>query len=104
MSIRVQFDDLELVGFDGGGTEMFHYQGKPFTGILETVTNGIVYNEEGYINGYKEGMQRTFFYPSGNLHLEFIVKDNDYDGVFKTFDENGHIINQTTWKNGVKVT
>lgn len=62
MSIRVQFDDLEIIGFDGGGTEMFNYQGKPFTGILETVINDIVYSEEEYRNGYKEGIQKFFFF------------------------------------------
>ena len=58
MSIRVQFDDLELIGFDGGGVEMFNYQGQPFTGILVTMTNGIVYYEEEFQNSYKEGLQR----------------------------------------------
>ena len=104
MSIRVQFADLELVGFDAGGTEIFNYQGSPFTGILETVTNGVVYAEEEFRNGYKEGIQRRFFFPSGSLKEEYGLKDNDLNGIAKRFDESGNLIEQTNWKNGVKIS
>ncbi|MDB5154931.1 MAG: hypothetical protein JWR54_3682 [Mucilaginibacter sp.] len=104
MSIRVQFDDLELIGFDGGGSEMFNYQGQPFTGILVTMTNGIVYSKEEFQNSYKEGLQRRYFYTSGNLQFEFTLKNNGLDGVFSTWDDNGNLIEQTNWQNDVEIS
>lgn len=103
MSLRVEFDDLELIGFDYGGSEIFHYQGKPFTGFLETKENGIVYGEEEFQEGYKEGIQRSYYFPSGNIEHEYFLKNNGLNGIFKKWDEDGNLTSQSTWKDGVKI-
>jgi len=103
MSIRVEFDDLELIGFDGGGSEMFNYQGQPFTGILVTMTDGIVLSEEEFQDSYKEGLQRRYFYPSGHLQYEFTLKNNGLEGVFSTWDENGNLVEQSNWQDGIEI-
>ena len=104
MSIRVAFDDLELIGFDGGGIEIFNYQGQPFSGILETKNDGITYSEEEFQNGYKEGLQRRYFFPSGALKLEYTLKNNDFDGLYKRWDENGNLVEQSNWQDGIKIS
>jgi antitoxin component YwqK of YwqJK toxin-antitoxin module len=103
MALRVQFNDLELVGFDTGGSEIFHYQGLPFTGILETIQNGILCSEEEFQEGYKEGLQRRYFFPSGNLEAEFTLKNNGFNGTFKLWDDNGNLISQSNWQDGIKI-
>ncbi|MET3982011.1 antitoxin component YwqK of YwqJK toxin-antitoxin module [Mucilaginibacter sp. UYP25] len=104
MIIKVEFDDLELIGFDGGGSEIFHYQGQPFNGMLVTKDdNNIVRSEEEFINAYKDGIQR-YFYPSGNLQEEFGLKNNGLNGVFKRWDDSGNLIEETTWENGVEIS
>lgn len=32
--MKIKYEDLEHAGFDGGGSEILYYQGKPFTGIV----------------------------------------------------------------------
>jgi len=75
MSLRVRYEELELVGFDAGGGEILKYQGKLFTGILETVTNNVLVSEEEFIDGSKEGVQRDYYYPSVNIEIEYFMKD-----------------------------
>jgi antitoxin component YwqK of YwqJK toxin-antitoxin module len=70
MIIRIELDDLELVRFDGGGSEMMNYEGLLFSGIAKTTKDGIVCGEEKFQNGYKEGIH-TRYSPSGNLELEY---------------------------------
>ena len=103
MSLRVQFDDLDLLGFDIGGSEMFNHQGQPFSGILVTMYNSLVCAEEEFQNSFKEGLQKTYFIPSGNLQLEFTLKNNSFDGLFTKWDDNGNMIEQSTWQDGVKI-
>jgi antitoxin component YwqK of YwqJK toxin-antitoxin module len=104
MIIKVEFDDLELIGFDGGGSEIFNYQGQPFNGMLLTKgDNNIVRSEEEFQNGYKDGVQR-YFYASGSLQQEYFLKDNDLHGVFKQWDKGGNLIKETSWENGVKIS
>ncbi len=102
MIIRAGIDDLDLVGFDYGGSEIFHYKGQPFTGILETLEDGIVVSEEEFQNGYKEGLQRRF-YLSGKRKLEFSLHDNGLNGLFKKWNEGGELISQSNWKDGEKL-
>ncbi|TSJ38722.1 hypothetical protein FO440_19655 [Mucilaginibacter corticis] len=104
MSLRVNYDDLEIIGFDGGGIEMFNYEGQPFTGIVVSMKDGVVYTEEEYQNGYKEGLQKEYFFTSGVLRFEFTVRNNNLNGVFKTWDENGNLVKQSNWKDGAKIS
>ena len=34
IDLRIKEENLELVGTDRGGSEILHYEGKPFTGIM----------------------------------------------------------------------
>lgn len=100
MSVRVSFDDLTLVGFDASGTEMYNYQGLPFTGIIEEYVNSVLISEIEYKNSYREGVCRAY-YPNGQMSEEYFLKYNGLDGSFKTWDSNGHLNRDTTWVNGV---
>jgi antitoxin component YwqK of YwqJK toxin-antitoxin module len=103
MTIRVSFEELDLLGFDVGGTEIFSYQGQPFTGILETKTNGIIYCEEEYKNGYKEGLQTMYHFPSGNIRSQIFLRNNNFDGIFKTWDDNGVVTKEAHFQNGIEI-
>ena len=103
MELRIEYDDLEIHGFDIGGTEIMYYQGVPFTGIITTTKNNILCGESEYQNGYKNGMQRDYYYPSGNLKAEYTVIDNSFDGFFKRYDEQEKLVSQSLWLNGERV-
>jgi antitoxin component YwqK of YwqJK toxin-antitoxin module len=94
MSLRINENDLELVGFDGGGSGMYHYQGKPFTGIM------LIYNEkENYLyierefqNGYEEGQFRSY-HKNGKVRQEYRSHNNiTVEGSYKRWDENGNLV------------
>ncbi|QDZ61021.1 hypothetical protein EVD19_11655 [Elizabethkingia meningoseptica] len=59
-TLRVKDEDLEFIDIDGGGIPIYHYQGKPFTGIMMEYYNNELYRELGYVNGYQEGVERVF--------------------------------------------
>ena len=104
MSIKVEWDDLEFIGFDGGGSEIFNYNGQPFNGmLLDKDCNNIVRSEEEFINGYKDGVQR-YFYQTGSLQEEFSLLNNSLHGLFKQWDENGNLTSQTNWDHGVEIS
>lgn len=95
MSLRVLEKDLELVGIDSGGSEMLHYQGKPFTGIkIDSDTeNNIEYlcMEIEFQNGYREGWER-YYHPKGQLENEYYLHNNEVKtGTYKEYDENGKL-------------
>lgn len=76
MSLRVKQEDLEHAGFDGGGSEILHYKGKPFTGIkLIYEDAGWLSGEIEYQNGYREGWEREY-YEDGQLESEFKMHNN----------------------------
>ena len=43
------------------------------------------------------------YYPSGKLDFEATYQDGQLDGVVKKYGENGQVIQQGTFKNGVQV-
>ncbi|QXV65064.1 hypothetical protein INP83_18585 [Mucilaginibacter sp. 21P] len=102
MELRVNYNELEIFGFDSGGSEILHYNGKPFNGFSVDIANGIIREEREFRDGYLHGLQR-YYYPSGNLQEEYTLIDNDLDGSFKQYDENGNLTSVTNWKNGMKV-
>ncbi len=95
MSLRIQQKDkdIELVGIDGGGSEILHYKGKPFTGLY------LIYENEGWLssevefqNGYREGWERDY-YENGQLEQEYKMHNNiEVPGTYKRFDESGTLI------------
>lgn len=100
--LRVKEEDLEFVDIDGGGTPIYHYQGKSFTGMLLEYYDSILYREIEYINGYEDGVEKVF-YESGKIKHEFHSKNNKLDGICKDWDEEGNLISTTEWKEGVKI-
>lgn len=92
--LRIREEELELVGLDGGGTEILHYKGKPFTGIR------LIYEDEGWLsgeiefqNGYQEGWIREY-YKNGQLESEYKMSNNIHiPGTTKSYDENGSLRN-----------
>ncbi|OBS13475.1 hypothetical protein ATE49_12490 [Elizabethkingia miricola] len=101
-TLRVKEEELEFIDIDGGGTPIYHYQGKPFTGMLLEYYDNILYREIEYINGYEDGVERVF-YENGKVKNEFQSKDNKLNGICKDWDEEGNLISTTEWKDGVKI-
>ncbi|AQX04351.1 hypothetical protein BAX97_00255 [Elizabethkingia meningoseptica] len=101
-TLRVKDEDLEFIDIDGGGIPIYHYQGKPFTGIMMEYYNNELYRELGYVNGYQEGVERVF-YDNGKIKHEFHLKDNKFHGECKDWDEKGNLISTDYWKNGEKL-
>lgn len=102
MTLKVSFDDLENKGTDSGGGIILYYQGRPFTGIIEEFSNGILIGESEFTNGHLGGVQREY-YPSGTIKEEYFIHFNKVEGSFKEWDENGNLINETFWKNGEQI-
>lgn len=93
--MKVNELDLELVDFDGGGMGIYHYQGKPFTGLMLILDQDEdVVGEREYVDGYEEGWTR-YFYKNGKLKEEHKSSKNLLiEGTFKEFDEDGNLISE----------
>ena len=100
--LRVKDEDLEFTGIDGGGIPIYHYQEKPFTGILLEYYDEILYREIEYKNGYEEGVENVY-YENGKIQYEFNSKNNKLHGICKDWDENGNLLSTSEWKDGVKI-
>jgi len=97
MNLLVEYKDLETIGFDAGGTEMLSYKGKPFTGfIVEYYTNGILMSEEEYKDGYKNGVNRSYF-ENGQIEEEYFSRYNCFYSTFTSWNMNGNLILKTTY-------
>jgi len=89
--------DVDIVGFDIGGGEIYHYKRMPFTGILqEHYSSGILHTEIQCVNGYPEGVQREY-YPNGQLMEELFIKYNVAFGIMRNWDENGNLLDEYDW-------
>ena len=88
--LRVKDEDLELVGVDGGGSEILHYRGEPFTGIRLIYENdGWLSGEVEYQNGYREGWEREY-YKNGQLESEYKMSNNQMvPDTLRSFSEDG---------------
>ncbi len=102
MSLVVQFDDLENKGSDSGGEIIYHYQGQPFTGMIEEHVNGILRGQIEYTNGHLGGIQREF-YSNGQIKEEYTIQFNKLEGSFKEWDINGNLVSQSFWLNGIQI-
>lgn len=91
--LRINEDDLELTGFDGGGQPIFHYNGKPFTGILVMYEDdGTLSYEQEHQDGYNEGLFRPY-HKNGQIYEEYQAHNNvEVDGTYKRWDENGNLL------------
>lgn len=101
-TLKVKDEDLEFINIDGGGIPIYHYQGKPFTGIVMEYYEDELARELGYVNGFQEGIERAY-YDNGKIEYEYHLKDNKLHGICKDWDEKGNLISTTEWKEGVKI-
>jgi len=99
---KIKSDDLEFKGIDGGGIPIYHHNGKPFSGVVLEYYGEVLDGEIEYVNGYQEGAERNY-YKNGSLESELMLKDNKLHGVCSEWDEEGNLITQTVWENGVKI-
>lgn len=99
MSLRINYDDLENRGFDGGGGEILYYRNKPFTGFsLDRHNNGNICFEEEYKDGYKDGAARSYF-ENGEIKEEYFIKHNSLYDSYKLWDINGTLIRHLIYNN-----
>jgi len=101
-TLKVKEEDLEFIDIDGGGIPIYHYQGKPFTGLMMEYYGKELFRELGYVNGYQEGIERVF-YDNGKIKHEFYLKNNKLHGECKQWDEEGNLISTSYWENEVKI-
>ena len=81
---------LQLVGFDAGGGEMYHFNGEPFTGmIIFRNSNGIKESEVSFVSGFKCGVIREY-YVNGMMADEYYIKLNRLYGINTEWDEEGN--------------
>ena len=95
--VTINYDDPDLTpaGLDVGGGEIYHYQGIPFTGMLQySFPNGNLQTEIAYVNGHPEGVWREY-YLNGQIMEESYIKYNLYYGPFKEWDESGNLITES---------
>ncbi|MBB2150531.1 toxin-antitoxin system YwqK family antitoxin [Pedobacter gandavensis] len=88
---RVNINDAEVeyMGIDAGGGNMWNYQNEPFTGILEEFyENGNLIAELECRNGYTYGLQRLYF-ENGQIEKEYYKKFNHFYDAFKIWNEDG---------------
>ena len=64
--------------------------------------NGNIEYEKNVSNNGRTVYEKHYF-SSGKLDFEATYKDGQLDGVVKKYGENGQIIQQGTFKNGVQV-
>jgi len=92
LTINYNDPDLTPAGLDIGGGEIYHYQGAPFSGVLQySYPNGNLQTEITYLNGYPEGVCREY-YSNGQMMEERYIKYNLSYGHYREWDENGNLI------------
>ena len=91
MELRIEEDELTCVELDGGGTPIWEYQGKRFTGILIIIEkDGTLGSEQECQDGFEEGWYRAY-HKNGTLIEEYKIHYNIVvPGTFKTWDEEGN--------------
>ena len=79
-----------MAGIDGGGTPIWYYQGKLFTGvILDYEKTGELSLEIDCENGYEDGWCRLY-HNNGRLHQEYkMLKKVIQEETSNEWDENG---------------
>ena len=72
--MNVNFDDIEIEGFDYGGGAIYSYQNHPFTGtIVEYNSAGVLVGELTIVNGSVEG-RVALYYNNGQIMKESYEK------------------------------
>lgn len=92
---------FEFKGVGYGGGIIYHYQGKPFTGLIKHYANNILVGDEEFTDGHIGGVQRDY-YPNGKVKKEYYKYHGKLDRHFKEWDEQGNLISYSRWEKGVK--
>ena len=90
---------FELVGVDNAGDVIYHYQGKPFTGIIQYYKDEILTGEEEFTDGHIGGLQRDYF-DNGQIQHEYYKYFGKPDGDWKEWDIDGNLIHHSVWEKG----
>jgi len=102
MRVNMDDSDLEYAGIDAGGGNMWSYQGKPFTGVIEEFyANGNLAGEIECKDGYTDGIQKSY-HVSGKLERECSKRHNRYYSTYKSWDESGNLLLHIEFDNNGK--
>ena len=82
-STRVNENDIALVD------NIRRYQGLTFNGTIYRETNDDLFFEYDVVDGFKDGIYREFYLPSGNVKLEILFEKNKINKVVGFYDQNG---------------
>ncbi len=94
---------LEFVDVDNAGGCVFHYQGKPFNGIIQAFyDNDNLQDEAEYTDGHIGGVQREY-YENGQMKSEYFKYFAKPEGDWREWDEQGNLLYHSIWKEGEKV-
>jgi hypothetical protein len=86
IKVNAEDPDIEYVGSHPDVT----WKGKPFTGILFEMQNGLIINEVAYVDGAETGLYKTW-HPNGKLESEGESKLNRSHGFFKSWYSSGQL-------------
>lgn len=88
----VNFDDIEIMHPDYGGGNVYYYQGKPYSGIInEFHNNGNLAGEITVVNSHTQG-RVAIYHVNGKIAEEFFEKYNRMYSTYKKWDENGNLL------------
>lgn len=93
---------FEFVDVDNAGGVVYHYQGKPFTGIIQHFDIDNLVAEEEFTDGHIGGVQRKY-YSNGQMQEECYQYFGKLDKYFKAWDENGNLLHHSVWKEGTRL-
>jgi antitoxin component YwqK of YwqJK toxin-antitoxin module len=93
---------FEFVGVDNAGGVIYHYHGKPFSGIIAHYQENKLVAEEEFTDGHIGGVQREYF-PSGRMRMEYYKYFGRPEGHWKKWDEEGNLIQHSLWEDGEKI-
>jgi len=90
--VRVEENDLEIIGHSDGGYMTYHYQGKPFSGymVIDYHENGDVMYEEEYREGEHMGWDNVY-YENGQIERETLMYGATGLEFYK-YDEEGNLL------------
>jgi len=94
---------LDMVDVDNAGGPVYHYKGKPFSGIIQSFyDNGNLMDEAEFTNGHIGGVQRKY-YENGQMKSEYFKYFAKPEGEWKGWDEQGNLLYHSIWKEGEKI-
>jgi len=82
-STKVNVKDVALV------ENIMRYKGLPFNGTIYKEINEDLFFEFEVVDGFKDGLYREFYLPTGNIKLEILYEKNKINKVVGFYDQNG---------------